>query len=204
MNDLKAYLRWHVVHAVGRSAAEGVRRRRLRLLQPHARRPAGAAAALAPLRDADRRAARRSARQGVRRGDVQPEGQGRHAADGAGHQERDAPGHRRGAVDERRDEEGRDAQARTRSSIASATRTSGATTRRIRVTRDDALGNRQRAHAVQPQADAREDRPAGRSRRVEHDAADGQRVLQPATATTSTSPPASCSRRSTARDATRR
>ena len=33
---------------------------------------------------------------------------------------------------------------------------------------------------------------------MEHDAADGQRVLQPARRTTSTSPPASCSRRSTA------
>ena len=69
MAELKAYLRWHVLHAVGRPAAEGVRRRRLRLLQPHARRPAGAAAALAALRDADRRAisARRSARRSSRR-----------------------------------------------------------------------------------------------------------------------------------------
>ena len=49
-----------------------------------------------------------------------------------------------------------------------------------------------------------EDRQAGRQERVEHDAADGQRVLQPARRTTSTSRPASCSRRSTAPGATRR
>ncbi len=178
MNDLKAYLRWHAAAPVGRPAAEGVRRRRLRLLQPHAGRPAGAAAALAPLRDADRRAARRGARQGVRRGDVQPEGQGRHAADGAGHQERDAPGHRRGAVDERRDEEGGDGEAR-------GGRRSHRLSRRVARLLEHPRDARRRARqpaagaAVQPQAEPREDRPAGRSRRVEHDAADGERVLQP-------------------------
>ena len=49
----------------------------------------------------------------------------------------------------------------------------------IRVTRDDALGNRPRALAVQPQARRCEDRQAGRSQRMGHDAADRQRVLQP-------------------------
>ena len=54
---------------VGRPAAEGVRRRRLRFLQPDARRPAGAAAALAPLRrprptsGSAKRSARRSSRR---------------------------------------------------------------------------------------------------------------------------------------------
>ena len=179
MSDLKAYLRWHVAPRIGGSAAEGVRRRRLRLLQPDAGRPAGAAAALAPLRHPDRRAARRGARQGVRRRNLQPEGEGRHAADGAGHQERDAPGHRRRAVDERRNEEGGDGQARGGRRSHRLSRTSGATTPRIRVTRDDALGNRQRALRSNRKRDAGEDRPAGRSRRVEHDAADGQRLLQP-------------------------
>ena len=88
-------------------------------------------------------------------------------------------GHRRRALDERRDEEGGDGQARRG---RRSHRLSGQVARLLAPsasTRDDALGNRQRATTFEPAADARKDRPAGRSRRVEHDAADRQRVLQP-------------------------
>ena len=62
--------------------------------------------------------------------------------------------------------------------------------------RDDALGNAQRADDVRVPAAAEQDRQAGGQDRVGHDAADRQRLLQPARRTTSTSRPASCSRRS--------
>src|SRR6185503_12169852 len=162
----------------GRSAAEGVCRRGLRLLLAHARRPAGAAPALAPLRPRDRRAAWRGAGQGVRRRGVRAAGQGRHAADGAGHQERDAPGHRRRAVDERRDEEGGDGQTRSGGRSHRLPRHVA----RIRLDSRHArrgAGQPAAGGTVRPAARPEEDRPAGGSRRVEHDAADRQRLPQP-------------------------
>ena len=96
---------------VRRDAAEEDCGCRFRFLQPYPGRPAATRAALAPVRDPDRPAARRSARQGVRRRSVRRPGEERRAEDGAGHQERDAAGHRCGALDERRDEEGGDGQA---------------------------------------------------------------------------------------------
>ncbi len=65
--------------SVRRDAAEGICRRQLRLLQPHVDRPAGGAAALAPVRRAHRFPSRRGARQSLRRRDVQSAGQSRHA-----------------------------------------------------------------------------------------------------------------------------
>src|SRR5207247_3432277 len=133
---------------LGGSAAQGVRRRRLRLLQPHARGPAGSAAALAAVRYGNRCPARRGARQGVRRRSVRPAGKSGHAPDGSGHQRRDAAGHRRGTMDERRDEESRDGEAerpRRSDRLPDTWRDYAG----IRVTGDDALGNRQRAMAFE-------------------------------------------------------
>ena len=76
-------------------------------------------------------------------------------------------------------------------------RQAGATTRALTIVRGDALGNvaaRQRVR-VPARSSAKIGKPVDRER-VGHDAADGERVLQPARRTTSTSPPASCSRRS--------
>ena len=48
----------------------------------------------------------------------------------------------------------------------------------LRVAKDDALGNVQRSLAFERVEEHQEDRRSGRSHRVEHDAAHGQRVLQ--------------------------
>ena len=110
--DLKAYLRWQLLHEsadlLPKAFADADFDFFSRTLagqqeqQPRWRRCV----------TADGCTARRSARQGVRRRRVRPAGESRHAADGAGHQGRDAPGHRRRAVDERRDEKSRDGEAR--------------------------------------------------------------------------------------------
>ena len=52
--------------------------------------------------------------------------------------------------------------------------------RASRCSRDDLVGNVMRAREVEHEARARQARPAGRPQRVVHDAADGQRLLQPA------------------------
>ena len=57
---------------------------------------------------------------------------------------------------------------------------SGATTPRSKIVRGDALGNSQRANEFEFAAPARQDRQAGGQDRVADDAADRQRVLQPA------------------------
>ena len=74
VDDLKTYLRWQSPAPVRRDAAEGIRRRQLRLLQPHADRPAGsssrdgAAASRRPTRVSARRSARPSStRRSARR-----------------------------------------------------------------------------------------------------------------------------------------
>ena len=104
LDELKAYLTWQLLNGVGRHAAEDVRGRRFRFLQPDARRPAGAAAAVAALRHTDGQPPGRGARQGLRRAGVRRRPQGRHPRHGRGHQGRDEKGHRRGAVDERANE----------------------------------------------------------------------------------------------------
>ena len=78
------------------------------------------------------------------------------------------------------DEEARAREAARDPDQASAIPTSGATTARCRSSRDDALGNSQRANAFEFRRAAGQDRQAGRQERVEHDAADRERVLQPA------------------------
>ena len=62
----------------------------------------------------------------------------------------------------------------------SATPIAGATTRRSRIVRGDAYGNSQRANAFELPPAAGQDRQARRQDRVADDAADRQRVLQPA------------------------
>ena len=66
-----------------------------------------------------------------------------------------------------------------RSRRRSATRRSGATTRSSTIAPDDLVGNVMRARALRIRPQCREARQADRSRRVVHDAADGERLLQP-------------------------
>ena len=68
-------------------------------------------------------------------------------------------GHRRGALDERRDEEGRDASSWRRWSIGSGTRTRGATTRARRRARRCAREHRSARSRSSDARDLREDRP---------------------------------------------
>ena len=91
LDDLKAYLRWQLVHAAAPHAAEGVRRRELRLLQPDAAAASrssgrgGSAASATTDGDLGEALGKAFVERGVR-----PAGQGRHADDGRGHQGRDA------------------------------------------------------------------------------------------------------------------
>ena len=86
----------------------------------------------------------------------------------------------RAAVDERRDEAGRARRSsramRNKIGYPDAWRDYAT----LEVARDDFAGNVERAAALRDAAPAREDRQAGRPRRVGHDAADGERVLRPA------------------------
>ncbi len=74
----------------------------------------------------------------------------------------------------------------------------------LTIVRGDALGNSLRANRIRVQAPAQQDRQAGRSRRMGHDAAHGQRLLQIRRKTTSTFRREFCSRRSTIPRSTQR
>ena len=113
MPDLKAYLRWHVLH----QAAD---------LLPKAFADADFdffSRTLAGQQEQPPRWRRCVTQTDERLGEALGKafveatfgpGQGRHAADGAGHQGRHGAGHRQRAVDERRDQEGRHGQAQCR------------------------------------------------------------------------------------------
>ena len=89
--------------------------------------------------------------------------------------------HQAARLDERRQTQDAGArEAARRSPTRSAIPTSGATTSRSTIERDDFFGNVAARDDVRVAARARQDRQAGRPRRVGHDAADRQRLLQPA------------------------
>ena len=67
---------------------------------------------------------------------------------------------------------------------------------KLEIRRDDLVGNVRRADRLRGGPRPRQARQAGRPRRVGHDPADGQRLLQPAASTRSSSRPRSSSRRS--------
>ena len=104
--------------------------------------------------------------------------------------------HRHARLDGPGDQEGGAGQARRSSRRRSATRSAGATTARSRSARDDLVGNVMRARAFEYERAARQARQAGRPRRVGHDAADGQRLLQPVAQRDRLPGRRSCSRRS--------
>ena len=112
--------------------------------------------------------------------------------------------HRHARLDERR----RPRKPRRKSSPSSrprsAIRTSGATIRRWRSRRTISSAMSMRAQRVRVPAQHQQARQAGRSRRVGHDAADHQRLLQPGAQRDRVSRPRSCSRRSSTRRPTMR
>ena len=82
IDDLKLYLRWHLLHANAVVLVDAVRRRKFRLLQPHAPGRHRTAGPLEAVRAVRRQRSRRGARPGVRARRLRPAGQGRHADDG--------------------------------------------------------------------------------------------------------------------------
>ena len=140
------------------------------------RRPAGSAAV-----ELHRRSARRSRRQALRRASTsrrrprpRPTSWCKNLIAG------DGPAHRQARLDERRRRRPRRTPSSPRSRRRSAIPTSGATTRRWRSTRRRPARQRDARRASSSyDCDVGQARQAGRPRRVGHDAADGQRLLQP-------------------------
>ena len=179
--ELKTYMRWHVVHSNAHDAAEAVRRRELRLLRQDADRREGAEAALEALRRRRPTAisARRSARS-TSSARSAPEGQGTHAADGRG----DRGGARRPTsrrstwMSDETKKRGRSQAARRRQqdrlsrSLARLLDAAHRPRRRLRQ-----LAAREHVRVPPP---AGQDRQARRQDGVADDAADGERLLQPA------------------------
>ena len=156
-----------------------VRRRELRLHRHRADRHARAAGPLEARRLAGRGRDGRGGRPALRRAALPADREG---ADGRAGRE---PRRRLPRLDlrPRLDERARPAPARSRSSASSrrrsATRTTGGTTRSSRSSADDLVGNVRGIQRLRVRPRARQDRQAGRPRRVVHDPADDQRLLQP-------------------------
>ena len=179
IDDLKTYLRWHVLHGQTSVMPEGVRRGDVRVLRQAADRREGAAAAVETLRRRDQQRPRRSAGQGLRRADVRPGRQGAHARGWSRRsRRRSTPTSRRspGCRTRRRSRPpcklravankiGYPDRWRDYSSLQHRPR------RRARQ-----LAARQHVRLSPP---AGQDRQAGRQDRMADDAADGQRLLQP-------------------------
>ena len=129
----------------------------------------------------DGRAPRRGAREEVRREVLPAGGEGAHAGAGEEPAARDGRHDPRARLDERRRRRRRRSRSSRPSTRRSATRTSGRTTRGSTVARERLLGRRRRGPprsnvAGRPRAD----RQARRPRALGHDAADLERLLQPA------------------------
>ena len=168
------------IHSNAAMLPKPLRRRELRVLRQDADRREGAAAALEALRRRHRQRPRRGARQDLRRAHVRRRRQGAHARDGRGDRGGDGPRHRArspGCPTETK----KAARAKLRAvanKIGYPDKWRDYST--LQIVRGDAYGNSQRANAFELPPPAGQDRQAGRQDRVADDAADGQRLLQPA------------------------
>ena len=182
--------------------AQSVRRRELRLLSPDARRRRSAARSLEARRAASRRPHRRGRRRGLRR-EVFPAGL--QSQDGrARRQPRrgDEPAHEDAPW---MDDATRAEAAEEARHLRSPRRLSGEMARLLGLYRRTGQALRERAQwpQVRLEPPSHTAQRARRPRRVGHEPADGQRVLQPARRTRSRSRPRSSSRRSSIRTPTR-
>ena len=168
----QTYLRWHAGRrAARRYLSQRLRRARLRLLPhvPARRRRRSRRAGSAASRYVDRDLGEALGQEFVAQ-DLPAADEGRHRRMTPQIEQAMEKRHRGARLDDRRRRR-RQAleQARTPWPTRSATRTTGATTRRSRSRADDFFGNVERAPRFEIAAPARQDRQAGRPRRVGHD-----------------------------------